>query len=462
MRRRRKPTAGGHWQPILLFNFGLPQAVGLLSSRVDVKLCPMYAALCSRHFSSLLPLTGSALEPSRVARAVSSFLVAPASEQASSLESLHAAAGATRAALTAPLHSAVTFSTEALPFMRAVRARCASAGASAWASDVDAAALRATESLYSPSFTELVALTREARAGSAVAALRDAAAAAETVAAAHGDAFAYKFGARRVVYALRHVAEPSELLAVLYAALLANPPRSFAELDSMSGGVGGKSWALRDAAAVSPAPKTAVFYSVSSSAPVTRGLRLGTRIIYALAGAIATAAPSIETFCTLSPIPNFCDYLSREAAMEASSNAAESPLSSALRRAVGASANERVVSNAASAVRAGARDPVSAQLCAAALEHYILRARDARGHPACKVAAFHFANGATLGRLCEAADESTMGRNRSGGWMASYVYSRNGAAGLQRTIEVAAAAYGNNPEVVRRGMPSPTVSWRER
>jgi hypothetical protein len=424
----------------------------------------MSGAACTRRFfSSLLPLTASPSEPSRVARAVSAFLVAPASAQASSLASLHDAVGATRAALTAPLHRAVTASPDVLPFVRAVRARCADAGAGAWAADMDAAALRMTECVYSPAYTELVALTREARAGSAGAALRDAAAAAETVAAARGDAFAHKFGARRLVYALRHVAEPAELLAVLYAALLAQPPRSFAELDRASGGLGGTSWALCDAASESPAQmRTAVFYSVSSSAPVARGLRLGTRIIYALAGVIAAAAPSVETFCTLSPVPFFSEFLAREAAIEASgSGAGESPLAAALRRAAGAGASDRVVCAAASAVRAGSRDPVSAQLCAAALEHYILRAHDARGHPACKVAAFHFANGATLGRLCEAADASAAGRSRSGGWMASYVYSRDGAAGLTQTMQIAAPAYAANPEAARRGMAPPVVSWRE-
>jgi hypothetical protein len=438
--------------------------------------------------------------------ALQAYLASPAPAQEAALASLHAACAPDPAA---PLARAAAASPRALPFLASVRQRCSAAegGSGApWARDVDAAALRVLRPLYGPALTPLQQLLPQGGAPW-MRTLVAGAQRADTVRPAR-DAhdFHLKFGWRRLVYGLHHAAQPEELLAVLYAALLPGMPSGLAALDAQSGGAGpGRTrelpparalpWALAHAAAGPgreawegsartpplPPPTTAAFYSVGSPAAIARGLRLGTRIIYALAGALAgepaLAAHPLTTFCTLSPVPGFVPWLQ---ALAAGSGAPGGP---ALHAALWASQAQGVEEALGCARTAGAPRAAAGllarlaqpawwgspahphlplrALAGAALRVYLLDcAADARGGALCKVAAFHLGNGARLGRMCGGADPSALGLARSAGFLVNYVYSETGAAGLQATQQVQAGRYAGSPASVRAEQ-APGLVWGE-
>jgi malonyl-CoA decarboxylase len=418
-----------------------------------------------------------------VAAAAASFTLAAAPARAASLASLHAAAAGAHPALVSAFSRVAAGAPSALPFFRAVREACGAGGGAPWGRAVDAAALAALRPLYGPAFTPLVQLELDSPSP-AMRALAAAAAAAEVVRpAGAGDGARVKLGWRRAVFALHHAAEPDRLLAAVYTALLSGgPPRSLAALDAASGGAGpgrtgsppppgARAWALRDLDA-RPAPAdTAVFYSVGTGAAgaLGKGLRLGTRLIYGAAGAVAAGAPAVQRFCTLSPMPDFLAWLAREAAAGGGGgggggSGGNSALGAALARAEAAAGGGA----AAALRRAGApeggglaggvcalllapppwrwaaSEPLLRRLALEAGRHHLLQG-GAGGGPGCRVAAFHFGNGAALGRVCGGADGTAAGLQRSGGLMANYVYSEAGAEGLRVTMEERAAAFREDP-----------------
>jgi hypothetical protein len=173
------------------------------------------------------------------------------------------------------------------------------------------------------------------------------AASSETVLRSDAAQTRRKFGPRRMVHALSHCARPGEPLAVLYSAVLPGMPASLAQVDAFSGGTSGDGttsssgggegfsdgrWDLAQGLSQRGGlPATTVaFYSVSAPHAGTRGLRMGTRLIYETARWVADtqaalvaqgAAPGpdrrIDTFCTLSPVPDFLGWLGRQAAASA-------------------------------------------------------------------------------------------------------------------------------------------------
>jgi malonyl-CoA decarboxylase len=436
--------------------------------------------------------------------ALRDFLAAAQPQQARALAALHAQAAPPAAALA----RAAGASPLALPFLAAVRRSCAASSAASapppapWARAVDAAALATLRPLYGPALTPLQQLRLPGGGGAALPpwmpALLAAAQGSDSVRpAADAREWARKFGWRRLVHGLHHAAQPEELLAVLYTALLPGVPASLAALEAQSGGQ-----APAPAAAAPPQlplPTTAAFYSVGSPASVARGLRLGTRIIYALAGALAegsgsgsgSAAPAalpearaLTTFCTLSPVPGFVPWLRGVAAGGsggAAAAAAAASLEQALRSCDGAgAAGARALlqrypgaSACPSALAPrllqhlqaprwweaqGEGSAALRALAAAALEEYLLRTPSGGDAPACKVAAFHLGNGARLTRLCGGGDPSPSGLARSAGFLVSYLYSDTGAAGLRETQHARAAEFAASPRAVLAAQ-RPAVVW---
>ena len=457
-----------------------------------------------------------------VIASVAAYLALPAPQQVASLAALHAASPADAAG---PFFRAVSSAPQAFEFLSSVRSLCCAPPGSGeeppWAGALDAGALAALRPLYGPSQTPLqqllpgspepwmAALVESARSGERVRPTADAA------------EFARKFGWRRMVFGLHHAAQPRELLAALYAALLPAMPPSIAALDAQSGGAGpgdpsppppgAAPWTLcrlgtEQQAAARP-PTTAAFYSVGSPAPLARGLRLGTRIIYALADTLARsphlAAQPLTTFCTLSPVPGFVPWLRGAAAALGGGGGGGSPrevaqsLEGALQACVAAGQQQRqqlagcsrpppgqwpsllpplLTPHIASVLQrprwwteAGGPPGGAGQLglqralAATALEFYLLRARSpsARGEggggPLCKVAAFHLANGARMGRLCGGADPTPEGLKRSGGFMVNYIYSDSGVDGLKATQGVFAPEYHRDPSAVLDRQRPPVV-----
>ena len=176
---------------------------------------------------------------------------------------------------------------------------------------------------------------------------------------------------------------------------------------------------------------TAVFYSISNCQRGLAGVSFGHFLIKQVAEEISREMPRLSTFVTLSPAPNFAEWLKRERATEASV---------VLREEDSAALAALDLPNWWRDPAPGVRD---ALLRAAAW--YFLRARTPRGMPLDSVARFHLGNGARLERLDFLADTSQRGLEQSYGLMVNYLYDlehieRNHEAYAQQRSVVAASS----------------------
>jgi malonyl-CoA decarboxylase len=178
---------------------------------------------------------------------------------------------------------------------------------------------------------------------------------------------------------------------------------------------------------------TATFYSITNCQRGLSGVSFGHFLIKQVVEEVSREFPRMSTFVTLSPAPNFAEWLKRERAQEASL-----VLDDEDREALAAldqpdwwrveETCERV------------REPL---LRAAAW--YYLRARNRRGLPADAVARFHLGNGARLERLDWLGDTSERALAQSRGLMVNYLYDldyieRNHEAYAQQHAVVAAGS----------------------
>ena len=156
---------------------------------------------------------------------------------------------------------------------------------------------------------------------------------------------------------------------------------------------------------------TAVFYSISSCQPGLAGVNLGTALVKQVVEALRLDLPQLRRFVTLSPIPTFRSWVDHALAADGS----------------GLQGGERELLPAEPArVLARLSDPewdvdeairpALLALCA----RYLTTAVEGRASD--PVANFHFANGATVERVNWMADPSPVGRARSFGVMANYLY----------------------------------------
>jgi malonyl-CoA decarboxylase len=178
---------------------------------------------------------------------------------------------------------------------------------------------------------------------------------------------------------------------------------------------------------------TAVFYSITNCQRGLTGVTFGHFLIKQVVEELSRDIPSVDKFVTLSPAPNFADWLNRErgrsgsAAIDDADRAALAPLDSD-----GWWRSPDVAE--------GMREPF---LRAAAW--YYLRARNGRGLPVDAVARFHLGNGARLERLHWLGDTSERALKQSYGMMVNYLYDldyieRNHEAYAQHRAVVAAGA----------------------
>ncbi len=178
---------------------------------------------------------------------------------------------------------------------------------------------------------------------------------------------------------------------------------------------------------------TAVFYSITSCQRGLAGVSFGHFLIKQVVEEVSRALPRIGTFVTLSPAPNFAEWLRRERGNEASLVLDEDD-----RDAL--AALDRANWWREPDVLARIREPL---LRAAAW--YYLRARNGRGLPVDSVARFHLGNGARLERLDWLGDTSERALQQSHGLMVNYLYDldyieQNHEAYAQQHAVVAASS----------------------
>jgi malonyl-CoA decarboxylase len=187
---------------------------------------------------------------------------------------------------------------------------------------------------------------------------------------------------------------------------------------------------------------TAAFYSITNCHRGLAGVSFGHFLIKQVVEDVSREVPRLSAFVTLSPAPNFADWLKRER-----SNAASPALDDDDRSALATldDANFWRAPELAERVR----EPL---LRAAAW--YYMRARNVRGLPLDAVARFHLGNGARLERLNWPGDTSERALQQSCGLMVNYLYDlryieRNHEAYAQQRAVVAASS-------VTRLLRSPT------
>ena len=178
---------------------------------------------------------------------------------------------------------------------------------------------------------------------------------------------------------------------------------------------------------------TAVFYSITNCQRGLAGVTFGHFLIKQVVEEISREIPRISTFVTLSPAPNFAEWLKRERANEASPALDE---------------EDRAALNALDRANWWRQpdlvETIRAPLLRAAAWYYV-RARNGRGLPVDAVARFHLGNGARLERLDWPADSSDRALEQSYGLMVNYLYDldyieENHEAYAQQHAVVAAGA----------------------
>ncbi len=171
--------------------------------------------------------------------------------------------------------------------------------------------------------------------------------------------------------------------------------------------------------------RTAVFYSISNTQRGLGGISFGNFLIKQVVEELRRELPKLDTFVTLSPVPNFMQWLTQ---------ANDVPVTE----------EERELLKQLDDPRWFEHEEVAAQLRSVVeplAAHYFLRARNPKGRVIDTVARFHLGNGARLERIDWLGDLSAKGMRESAGIMVNYLYRLD-------DIEENHEAYANNGEVV--------------
>jgi malonyl-CoA decarboxylase len=176
-----------------------------------------------------------------------------------------------------------------------------------------------------------------------------------------------------------------------------------------------------------------VFYSITNCQRGLAGVTFGHFLIKQVVEEVSREIPSVGAFVTLSPAPNFAEWLNRERA-----NGRSAALDDGDREALSALDTDGWWRSPELA------EPMREPFIRAAAWYY-LRARNGRSLPVDAVARFHLGNGARLERLDWLADTSERALKQSYGLMVNYLYDldyieRNHEAYAQHRAVVAASA----------------------
>ena len=165
---------------------------------------------------------------------------------------------------------------------------------------------------------------------------------------------------------------------------------------------------------------TAIFYSISNTQAGLRGVSFGDSLIKTVVETLKLEFPRLKTFATLSPIPGFRAWVSKNAAAMVAQLDEKALLK--LGHAIGFQpptadhflfALDRIS-------ELDVKSPISQTLLTCAAHYLGLELRD--GEPLDPVARFHLGNGARVERLNWAGDLSNKGIKQSYGLMVNYLY----------------------------------------
>jgi malonyl-CoA decarboxylase len=168
----------------------------------------------------------------------------------------------------------------------------------------------------------------------------------------------------------------------------------------------------------------AIFYSISNTQPGLKGVSFGDSLIKHVVETLRQEFPRLNTFATLSPIPGFRPWLSRQAQplLERLADKERLALATSL---VAAPLNAATLLAAAEAHgELDDKSPLRLFLMRAAAE-YLGHAQDGQ-RPLDAVARFHLGNGARIERINWAGDLSPKGLKQSYGLMVNYLYDLKG------------------------------------
>jgi malonyl-CoA decarboxylase len=165
---------------------------------------------------------------------------------------------------------------------------------------------------------------------------------------------------------------------------------------------------------------TAIFYSISNTQTGLRGVSFGDSLIKHVVETLTAEFPRLRTFATLSPIPGFRSWLSKNGA--AQMERLDDKKRAELGRAVGFEPPQltHVLAAADNALELPPKSPVRQLLLQCAARYLGRELND--GKPVDPVARFHLGNGARVERLNWAGDPSAKGLKQSFGLMVNYVY----------------------------------------
>ena len=168
----------------------------------------------------------------------------------------------------------------------------------------------------------------------------------------------------------------------------------------------------------------AIFYSISNTQAGLKGVSFGDSLIKHVVETLKEEFPRLNTFATLSPIPGFRPWLSRQAQplLERLAGKERQALAASL---VPAALNAATLLAAAEAPgELDDKSPLRLFLMRAAAE-YLGHAQDGQ-RPLDAVARFHLGNGARIERINWAGDLSPKGLKQSYGLMVNYLYDLKG------------------------------------
>ncbi len=158
---------------------------------------------------------------------------------------------------------------------------------------------------------------------------------------------------------------------------------------------------------------TAVFYSISNTQVGLKGVSFGNFLIKQVVEELVRELPNLSTFVTLSPVPGFARWMSKQESLMSGSN------SSALDPAVFETLK----------VSDWQEDEEQQATIRPAMEKavaiYLLEAKGRDNAPADPVARFHLNNGAMLERINFCGDISAKGMLQAYGFMVNYLYDLN-------------------------------------
>jgi len=220
--------------------------------------------------------------------------------------------------------------------------------------------------------------------------------------------------ADRRCYAFFHPAMPDAPLIFVEVALTETIPGAIAPLLAEE----------RQPVAIERA-RTAVFYSISNTQRGLGGISFGSFLIKQVVEELRRELPKLDTFITLSPVPNFMQWLKE---------GKDVPVTDDERKLFENLDKPDWFENAELTAQLRAiLEPLAA--------HYFLKARTAKGRLIDSVARFHLGNGARLERINWLGDLSPKGLRESAGIMVNYLYRLE-------DIEKNHEAYANEGEVV--------------